>query len=76
MAQVRRLDQTLWPILLLSIVAYLGCHKLVAPKSQRYKLVFTVPKSHAEVTKAAVFEAGGGVYAEGKYKEVSSSLVK
>ncbi|KAL8719803.1 MAG: hypothetical protein Q9225_003238 [Loekoesia sp. 1 TL-2023] len=36
----------------------------------RYKLTFTVPQSSLEVCKQAVFSAGAGTYADGKYSEV------
>ncbi|KAL8681942.1 MAG: hypothetical protein Q9186_001950 [Xanthomendoza sp. 1 TL-2023] len=35
-----------------------------------FKLFFTVPQSHLEVCKQAVFSAGAGSYADGKYSEV------
>lgn len=37
----------------------------------RYKLVYTVLPSHLQVTKDAIFAAGGGIYAEGKYIQVA-----
>ena len=36
----------------------------------RYKLTFTVPQSSLETCKQAVFSAGAGTYAGGKYSEV------
>lgn len=36
----------------------------------RYKLVFTVPHPHLAACKEAVFAAGGGTYAGGKYSRV------
>jgi hypothetical protein len=39
--------------------------------SQAYKLVYTVPFTHLAATKTAIFEAGGGVYAQGKYINVA-----
>jgi hypothetical protein len=38
---------------------------------QSYKLIYTVPHTHLAVTKEAIFAAGGGVYAHGKYINVS-----
>ncbi|KAF4635500.1 hypothetical protein G7Y89_g2605 [Cudoniella acicularis] len=38
-----------------------------AESQTRYKLVYRVPASHLEATKEAIFAAGGGVYAGGKY---------
>lgn len=35
-----------------------------------FKLIFTVPQSSLEVCKQAVFSAGAGTYAGGKYSEV------
>lgn len=35
--------------------------------TQSYKLVYFVPHSHLSATKEAVFAAGGGIYADGKY---------
>ena len=40
-------------------------------KENRYKLVYTVIPSHLEATKDAIFAAGGGIYANGKYVQVS-----
>lgn len=37
----------------------------------RYKLVYTVLPTYLQVTKDAIFAAGGGVYAEGRYIQVS-----
>jgi len=31
-----------------------------------YKIIYTVPPSHLAATKSAIFNAGGGSYAEGK----------
>lgn len=39
--------------------------------TQSYKLVYFVPHSHLTATKDAVFAAGGGIYAEGKYIKVA-----
>ncbi|KAL8960728.1 MAG: hypothetical protein Q9193_002616 [Seirophora villosa] len=36
----------------------------------RFKLFFTVPQSSLEICKQAVFSAGAGTYAAGKYSEV------
>ncbi|KAI4139726.1 MAG: hypothetical protein LQ341_004101 [Variospora aurantia] len=36
----------------------------------RFKLFFTVPRSSLEMCKQAVFSAGAGTYAAGKYSEV------
>jgi hypothetical protein len=38
-----------------------------SPAKDRFKLVYTVPLSHLEVTKHAVFAAGAGNYGDGKY---------
>ena len=35
-----------------------------------FKLIFTVPHSSLEVCKQAVFSAGAGTFAEGKYSEM------
>ena len=45
------------------------------PDAQRYKLVYTVLPSHLAATKDAIFEAGGGTYASGKYKQVIHTIV-
>lgn len=42
--------------------------------SQPYQLVYRVLPSHLDVTKKAIFEASGGIYAGGMYKEVLYSL--
>ncbi|CZR50554.1 uncharacterized protein PAC_00427 [Phialocephala subalpina] len=36
-------------------------------RMDNYKLVYFVPPSHLQATKHAIHEAGGGVYADGKY---------
>lgn len=36
----------------------------------KYKLYFTVPQFSLEICKQAVFSAGAGTYAAGKYSEV------
>jgi hypothetical protein len=42
--------------------------------SAKYKLVYTVIPSYLQATKDAIFAAGGGVYAEGKYIHVSFEI--
>ncbi|KAJ0297645.1 hypothetical protein COL516b_010497 [Colletotrichum fioriniae] len=39
--------------------------------ADRYKLAYSVPRSHLDATKAAIFEAGGGTYDNGKYVHVA-----
>jgi len=39
--------------------------------SETFKLIWTVPTSHLEATKKAVFAAGAGIYERGKYIEVA-----
>ncbi|KAF8856945.1 hypothetical protein BDZ45DRAFT_744848 [Acephala macrosclerotiorum] len=39
----------------------------LASPMDNYKLVYFIPPSHLQATKHAIFEAGGGVYANGKY---------
>jgi hypothetical protein len=46
------------------------------PDQERYNLIYTAPASYVAVTKDAVFEAGGGVYEGGKYKQVSPTYSK
>ena len=41
----------------------------------RYKLVYTILPAHLQATKDAVFAAGGGVYAEGKYIQVCFEIM-
>jgi hypothetical protein len=44
------------------------------PDAQCYKLVYTVLLSYLDVTKDAIFEAGGDTYAGGKYKQVNTTI--
>lgn len=45
------------------------------PQSEdRYRLVYTVPPTHLQATKDAIFAAGGGVYGGGKYIQVSFEI--
>ncbi|KAG0650742.1 GTP cyclohydrolase [Hyphodiscus hymeniophilus] len=37
----------------------------------RYKLVYTVLPAYLQTTKDAIFAAGGGIYAQGKYIQVA-----
>ncbi|KXH59615.1 hypothetical protein CSAL01_04166 [Colletotrichum salicis] len=39
--------------------------------ADRYKLAYSVPPSHLDATKTAIFEAGGGTYDNGKYVHVA-----
>ena len=41
-----------------------------SPTTERFKLIFTVPHSHLEEVKNAIFDVGAGKYAEGKYTRV------
>jgi len=45
-----------------------------SPVTDRYKLVYTVIPSHLKITKDAIFAAGGGIYANGKYIQVSFEI--
>jgi len=40
----------------------------------KFKLVYTVPSSHLQATKDAIFAAGGGVYPGGKYVQVAFEI--
>ncbi len=44
---------------------------MAQPNSQKYKLIYTVPPSHLQITKDAIFGAGAGVYSDGKYVQVA-----
>ncbi len=39
-------------------------------REERFKLLFTVPHSHLEEVKAAIFAAGAGTSPDGKYTQV------
>ncbi|KAI1504335.1 hypothetical protein F5X99DRAFT_35987 [Biscogniauxia marginata] len=41
---------------------------------EKFKLVYTVPASHLQTTKDAVFGSGAGIYEGGKYVQVAFEL--
>jgi hypothetical protein len=45
-----------------------------SPAKDRYKLVYTVLPSYLQATKDAIFAAGGGIYADGKYIQISFEI--
>jgi hypothetical protein len=59
---------------LLTYQAISPADKHVSDTQQHYKLVYSVLPTHLDVTKNAIFQAGGGTYAGGKYKHVSTQL--
>ena len=42
--------------------------------NDRYKLIYTVPPSHLESTKDAIFSAGAGKWPGGKYTKVCGQI--
>ncbi|KAM3077035.1 hypothetical protein ACMFMG_003498 [Clarireedia jacksonii] len=40
----------------------------------RYRLIYTVPSSHLQATKDAIFAVGGGVYPPGKYIQTAFEI--
>ncbi|KAJ2900292.1 hypothetical protein MKZ38_002510 [Zalerion maritima] len=41
---------------------------------ERFKLIYTVPVSHLQTTKDAIFKTGAGVYEGGKYVQVAFEI--
>lgn len=46
-------------------------YQMSSPTKDRYKPVYTILPSHLQATTDAIFAAGGGIHAAGKYIQVA-----